>query len=171
MMHIVWSVAVALLTGSAAIAQQPPPQSRSPLGEAIRDALIATPEILPPGPGLGLSRAPLDLYGEDIARDLDVLSHAAPHLFSADQPGFGPRGTATRIALFTRADCPDCATAMQELQVLADRMGFRVALFDLARDAALARDLGLDMAPSYVMPDRMLRGLMPAIVLERYLSE
>jgi hypothetical protein len=39
------------------------------------------------------------------------------------------------------------------------------------RDAALVRDLGLDMAPSYVLRDRMLRGAMPAIVLDRYLSE
>ncbi|MET4103111.1 hypothetical protein ABIE58_002548 [Roseovarius sp. MBR-78] len=169
MMQIRWPVAVALLMGSAATAQQPPLQSRSPLGEAIRNALIATPEVLPPASGL--TRAPLDLYGDDIARDLDALRRAAPRLFSADQPGLGPKGTPTRIALFTRADCPDCATAMQELQALATRMGFRVALFDLARDAALARDLGLDTAPFYVMPDRMLRGLMPAIVLERYLSE
>ena len=50
-------------------------------------------------------------------------------------------------------------------------MGFRATLFDMDRDAALARDLGLDMAPSYVLPDRMLRGAMPSLVLERYLRQ
>jgi hypothetical protein len=33
------------------------------------------------------------------------------------------------------------------------------------------RLLGLDMVPSYVFPDQMLRGAIPAIVLERYLSD
>jgi len=52
---------------------------------------------------------------------------------------------------------------------LAARLGLRVTLFDMAEDAALAAELGLDMAPSYVLPDMMLRGAMPAIVLEKYL--
>jgi hypothetical protein len=56
------------------------------------------------------------------------------------------------------------------LRELAARLGLRVSLFDMGRDADLAARLGLDMAPSYVMRDRLLRGAMPAIVLERYLA-
>lgn len=42
---------------------------------------------------------------------------------------------------------------------------------DLAAEAALFSRLGLDASPSYVMPDRLIRGAMPGIVLKRYLSE
>ena len=74
-------------------------------------------------------------------------------------------------AFFTAENCPDCTRAEDELRTLAQRLGFRVAVFDIGSDAALARSLGLDMAPSYVLPEMMLRGAMPAIVLERYLTE
>ncbi|MDZ7709646.1 MAG: hypothetical protein U5K36_05865 [Roseovarius sp.] len=162
------SLGVALLACTAATAQEAPRHTRTPLGEAIRDVLISMPELLPPAPGL--SRPPLDLYGDDIARDLDMLERAAPRLFDPARPGLGPEEAPVRIAFFTRADCATCVTARAELQALANRMGFRATLFDMERDAALARELGLDMAPSYVLPDRMLRGAMPAIVLERYLG-
>lgn len=36
--------------------------------------------------------------------------------------------------------------------------------------AGAAARLGLDLAPSYVLPDMMLRGWIPAIVLDRYLD-
>jgi hypothetical protein len=95
----------------------------------------------------------------------------APDLFDSDRAGIGPAGAPVRIAFFTRADCATCAAARAELATLATRMGFRATVIDMDRDAALVRDLGLDMAPSYVLRDRMLRGAMPAIVLDRYLSE
>ena len=171
MRHLCLGAAVlcGLSLAAPAVAQGVAPQSRAPLGEAIRKALIATPEVLSevirPAP------APIDLYAEDAARDLGLLDRAAPRLFDPDHPGIGPEGAPTRIAIFTRADCATCATAMADLRALADRLGFRATVFDIEADADLARDLGLDMAPSYVMPDRMLRGAMPAIVLERYLTE
>lgn len=152
-----------------AAAQDAAPQSRTPLGEAIREALIATPEVLT---GItGAAPAPIDLYAEDAARDLDLLDRAAPRLFDPKHPAIGPEGASIRIAIFTRDDCPVCADAMADLRGLADRLGFRATVLDIADHAGLARDLGLDMAPSYVMRDRMLRGAMPAIVLERYLEE
>jgi len=164
--------AAALVTAAAIAATGAPAEtqiSRSPLGEAIRAALVATPDLLsgliaPPRP-------PLDLYGEAIARDFALLTRLAPRLFDPARPALGPAGAPTRIALFTRADCPDCRKAKAGLQALAARMGFRAVLFDMTRDAALAHDLGLDTAPSYVMADRILRGAMPSIVLERYLNE
>jgi hypothetical protein len=153
----------------AVAAQDAAPQSRTPLGEAIRAALVATPELLSevtrPVPD------PIDLYAEDAARDLDLLERAAPRLFDPARAGLGPEGAPVRIALFTRDACEACASATVDLRALADRLGFRATVFDIEDRADLARELGLDMAPSYVMSDRILRGEMPAIVLERYLSD
>lgn len=163
------AVLCGLSLAAPAVAQGTWPQSRAPLGEAIRKALIATPEVLSevtrPDP------APIDLYAEDAARDLRILDRAAPRLFDPERPGIGPEGAAIRIAFFTRAGCAACGSAMTNLRALADRLAFRATVFDIEKDASLARDLGLDMAPSYVMGDRILRGAMPTIVLERYLSE
>ena len=162
---------MALVLGSciAASADETPRQSRAPLGEAIREALIATPEVL--SEITRLAPKPVDLYAEDAARDLGMLDRAAPRLFATDQPAIGPDGAPTRIAIFTRADCPACRSAMAELRALADRLGFRATVFDIEQEAEIASELGLDMAPSYVMRKRMLRGKMPPIVLERYLAE
>ncbi|MFB9151115.1 hypothetical protein [Roseovarius ramblicola] len=154
---------------TAARAQKGPQMSRSPLGEAIRAAMIASPGLL--SGFRDTPRAPTAPYADDIARDLALLDRLAPRLFDPDRPGLGPAGAPTRIALFSRADCAPCAAARAELAALAARMGFRAALFDMGRDAGLARDLGLDTAPSYVLPDKLLRGAMPAIVLERYLRD
>jgi thiol-disulfide isomerase/thioredoxin len=158
-----------LLLPYAATAQDSGAQSRPPLGSAIREVLIATPELL--SEITGLPRPAPGLYGEEAARDLDTLDQMAAQLFNPSQPGFGPTNAPTRLAFFTAEDCPDCPRAEEELRALAERLGFRVAVFDIGPDAALARRLGLDMAPSYVLPDMMLRGAMPAIVLERYLTE
>jgi len=167
-MRQVWTGAALLTAAAAATAQDVPATSRSPLGEAIRAALVASPDLLA---GLTApSRPPLDLYGDAIDRDLALLGRLAPRLFDPARPGLGPTGAPTRIAFFTRAGCTPCATAQAELAALATRMGFRAALFDMDRDAGLARDLGIDTAPSYVLPDRLLRGAMPGIVLERYLA-
>lgn len=157
------------LLASAAQAQQAPLQSRDPLGAAIRDALIAAPDLL--APLTGAPPAPAALYADEIARDRALLRRLAPRLFDPERRGLGPADAPTRIALFTRSGCPDCDRAAEELRALATRLGFRAALFDIEADAALARALGLDMAPSYVLPDRILRGLMPALVLDRYLAE
>lgn len=161
------AVAVALwLTAAQAIAE--PPMTRAPLGEAIRETLIATPALL--APLSAPEPAPINLYADDIARDLDLLAREAPHLFAPGLPGFGPEDATRHLALFTAPDCPDCAQAEAELRALAGRIGLRVNVFDLDRDADLAARLGLDMAPSYVLPDRLLRGAMPAFLLERYLA-
>jgi hypothetical protein len=145
-----------------------PPMTRDPLGEAIRETLIATPALL--APLRAPAPAPINLYADDIARDLDLLAREAPHLFAPGLPGFGPEDATGRLAFFTAPDCPDCAQAEAELRALAGRIGLRVNVFDMGRDADLAARLGLDMAPSYVLPDRLLRGAMPAFVLERYLA-
>lgn len=157
------------LLATGAGAQQAAMQIHDPLGAAIRDTLIAAPELL--APLTGAPPAPAALYADAIARDRALLSRLAPRLFDNERPGLGPADAPTRIALFTRADCPDCARAAEELRALATRLGFRAARFDIEADATLASALGLDMAPSYVLPDRILRGHMPALVLDRYLAE
>jgi hypothetical protein len=149
--------------------QDRPLQSRDALGEAIREVLVETPSLLAP------LRTPegsvaADLYSEDAARDLDVLGRAVPRLFARDLPGFGPEGAPAAIAFFTQEGCAECANAEAELRDLATRLGVRVSRFDITEDAAFAAELGLDMAPSYVLPDMLLRGAMPAIVLEKYLT-
>lgn len=161
----------ALMMGAAssALAQDLPKQSRTALGEAIRTVLIDTPTLLAPV----RDPAPLtgtDLYADEATRDLDLLARAAPRLFAPGLPGFGAEGAIPSIAFFTQTGCSDCAMAEAELRDLAARLGLRVSTFDMIKDADLATQLGLDMAPSYVLPDMMLRGAMPAIVLEKYLA-
>ncbi len=169
MRRVCLGAALVLGQSVAAPAQDTAPQSRTPLGEAIREALVATPKVL----SEVAPRAPdaIDLYAEDAARDLDLLERAAPRLFDAARPGLGTEGAPVRIALFTRDGCDACASATADLRALADRLGIRATVFDIEDHADLADALGLDMAPSYVMPDRILRGEMPAVVLERYLSD
>lgn len=165
------SLWAALVLGAAgpAWAQDLPDQSRPLLGAAIRDVLIETHSLLAPlREPIPLTAA--DLYGDESARDLNLLKRAAPRLFAPDLPGFGPKGGTAALAFFTQADCADCASAEAELRALSDRLGLRVNTFDMANDMAFATELGLDMAPSYVLPDMLLRGAMPAIVLEKYLS-
>jgi len=145
-----------------------PTLSRPPLGEAIREVLIETPELL--APVLAPEEPAIDLYADEVTRDLDLLAREAPRLFARGLPGFGPEAAAPVIAFFTASECPDCAQAEAELRALSSRLGLRVSRFDKERDAALAARLGLDLAPSYVMRDRLLRGAMPVIVLERYLA-
>ncbi|SMX44809.1 hypothetical protein [Maliponia aquimaris] len=112
-----------------------------------------------------------DPYAEDIASDLARIA-AEDSLFDPSRTGFGPDGVPV-IAILTGPDCPDCAAALTALEALVTRLGVRAAVVDTAHpeDAAIMTRLGLDTLPSYVMPDRLIRGDMPVLVLERYLSE
>lgn len=162
-----------LLFPFTALADAPIRQSRSLLGEAIRDTLIENPDLLAPvvarTTGLNQPTA-LHLYADDMAADLSALARAAPRLYDAALPGFGPSEAKQKIALFTRKDCAECAEAEAGLRTLSETHDLRVTLLDMDSHADLARDLGLDLAPSYVFGDMMLRGAMPLIVLERYLN-
>lgn len=148
------------------------PAERVIFGNEIREALLGVPELLQLLPRDLGRRAPeaADLYAEEIKSDLARIAAWHEALFGAALPGFGPQTARHRIALLTAPDCPACARAEAELRALAERFDLRVTLVDLT-SAALAQGLGLDTAPSYVMPDRMLRGHIPPIVLERYLAQ
>ena len=166
------ALSLGLLSPFAALAEAPT-QSRSVLGEAIRATLIETPDLLAPlmARTSGLNQpAALNIYADDMAADLSALARAAPRLYDASLPGFGPDKAKQQIALFTRKDCAECVDAEAGLRTLSETHDLRVTLLDMDIHADLARDLGLDLAPSYVFGDMMLRGAMPSIVLERYLS-
>ncbi|SNS42425.1 hypothetical protein [Antarctobacter heliothermus] len=115
--------------------------------------------------------APIDLYTDERQADLTGIARQES-LFDPKSPGFGPKGTPA-IALLIGPDCPDCATALTDLWQISKDLGIRVAVLDTANPdhAATMAALGLDILPSYVMHDRMIRGHMPAFVLHRYLTD
>ena len=143
--------------------------SRAVLGGEIRQVLSNDPGLV--APVLAAPPSPAAPYRDHVARDLATIAGLSDRLFAPDRPGFGPRGAPVVIALFTRAGCAACARAEAELRRLAEATGLRANVFDIDAAGDMAARLGLDTAPSYVMADRMLRGHMPAVVLERYLRE
>ncbi|MBV2361011.1 hypothetical protein KUH32_14700 [Thalassococcus sp. CAU 1522] len=122
----------------------------------MRDRLQAL--TAPAGPAPSVT----DAYAEEIAADLGRIGARYDALF-------GPEDAA--IALFIGPDCPTCETAADELDAVVQRLGLHATVIDAGTPdgAALLGDLTLDTVPSYVMPDRLIRGHMPDFVLERYL--
>ncbi len=140
---------------------------RAALGAEIRALLLDAPEIV--------ERAitPPSAFQEAVRADTEKLRQLAPRLFDADVEGFGPADAAMRLAVFVAQDCQDCAQALAELHDLQAGYDLRVSLHrmdDGADGAALAAALDLREAPSYVLPDMMIQGHMPAVVLGRYLA-
>ena len=76
------------------------------------------------------------------------------------------------IALFVSADCVPCEKAITELQDVSDTSSATFKLHDMSDPdaAALAAKLGMTEAPFYVLPNMILRGHMPSIVLTKYLT-
>lgn len=130
-------------------------QERAVLRAEIRALLLDEPEIVAralsgPSP-----------YAEAVDRDLGVIERHADTLFAG--------GAA--IAIFVAKDCPDCARALDELRTLTDGKGLTFTVLDIHENADLAAALELDATPSYVLPDKMVRGHVPPVVLERYLQD
>lgn len=146
---------------------------RAILHAEIRAVLLANPELAAPALGRGASNVapripPQNIYTDAVENDLARIKSHAAALFDPDLPGFGPVSATRTLALFTRANCPDCALAESDLRQLAQTHDLRVTLIDFDAHSDLAHALELDMAPSYVLPEMMLRGHIPPIVLERY---
>lgn len=120
---------------------------------------------------LNAPSAPIDLYSDERQADLDGIARQ-DDLFDPSSPGFGPEGGPS-IALFIGPNCPDCDVALSELRQISQDLGIRVAVLDTTTtdNAAAMAALGLDILPSYVMHDRLIRGHMPAFVLHRYLTD
>lgn len=132
---------------------------RQAFNAEMRAALMADPEII------AAALAPRNyaaeanqLAAEDDRAMLDRLS--AQVLNGAD------------IALFVSSDCAECGAAKGELEAISKSYGKTFMLHDMssADGAALATELGLTDAPFYVLPDMILRGHMPDIVLSKYLN-
>lgn len=104
---------------------------------------------------------PPDPYAQEKADDLARIARE-PVLFAEGQA----------IAMFTHPDCGSCGHAEAELQALSKALGVGVQILNThsPANAALMERLSLDLLPSYVMPDRLIRGQMPSFVLERYLT-
>lgn len=149
------------------------PDERAVLNDILTDVLANMPGILgdPRAHGPMPDRpTPRDEYEEAVADDLAQIEKYGEALFAPTLPGFGMPSAAHVLALFVREGCPDCARAEADLRVLAQAHDLRVTLLDMDRNRSLADALGLDIAPSYVLPDMMLRGHIPPVVLEKYLS-
>lgn len=99
-------------------------------------------------------------FADAVDNDLAAIDRNADTLFAND----------AALALFTAPNCPDCDRALDELRTLADALGLSFTLHDMQENAGLAADLGLDTAPSYVLPRMMVRGHVPPVVLRRYLE-
>ncbi len=159
------------LWGAAAPAQTDfrdlTPTERAIFQSQIREALLGLPRhLLPDAPP-----PQIDILGDAVQQDLTRLSDSRAALFAPDLPGFGPADATMTVALFTAQDCPDCAAAEADLRRLAETRDLRVTLLDIDTHRDLAQALQIDLAPSYVLPDMMLRGHIPLIVMERYLPQ
>ncbi|ETX16519.1 NADH dehydrogenase subunit N [Roseivivax halodurans JCM 10272] len=147
------------------------------LGEELRELFHLEPELVGPAlgsdPGLATEIAQ-GLYADEIASDLARIEGEAAALFSRDRPLIGAADGPVKIALLVGQDCPDCAAAERDLDELAQRVQIAATVIDVSQkpeDRAMMERLTLDMVPAYVMADKMIRGHMPTIVLERYLGE
>jgi hypothetical protein len=163
------AVACALLLFHGGAARAEPlldAAGRAALGAEIRALLLAEPDIL------GRALTPPTAFEEAVTADMDRLARLAPHLFDPAQAGFGPADARLRIALFTADDCAACAQAEADLRALADGHDLRVTVFSLSDPAAreMAAILELTESPAYVLPDMMMQGHIPPVVLERYLT-
>ena len=142
------------------------PQDRAALGTEIRSLLLDEPELV------ARALAPPSAFQAAVDDDIARLERLAPQLFDPAREGFGPATAERRIALFVADDCPDCDRAAADLRAMAEPHDLRVTLFRLSDPAAaaLAAELELADMPAYVLPQMMLQGHIPPVVLERYLT-
>lgn len=141
------------------------PDERQALGAAIRDVLIATPELLhTDGPTVTAG------YAAEVASDNELIKRHHARIFDNALPGAGREGAALKAAFLTDPNCAGCEKAEQELLELTERHDLRVYLIDMSQQPDLKESLGVDILPFYVMPRMMLRGAMPAAVLDQYFS-
>jgi hypothetical protein len=142
------------------------PQDRAALGAEIRRLLLDEPELL------ARALTPPSAYQAAVSDDIARLERLAPRLFDPASDGFGPATAVSRIALFIAEDCADCDRAAADLRAMTASHDLRVTLFRLSdpEAAALAAELELSDMPAYVLPQMMLQGHIPPIVLERYLT-
>ncbi|UYV38842.1 hypothetical protein N4R57_07390 [Rhodobacteraceae bacterium D3-12] len=144
-------------------------EERRILQAEIRAVLLASPEVLQgPAPKATADLAPG--YDAEISDDHALINTHQDALFAPTLPGVGKPDAALRIALLIGPNCPACARAEADLRDLAKTYDLRLFLVDTRSHPNLAKALGADTLPFYVMPRMMLRGHMPRPVLDRYLQ-
>lgn len=118
----------------------------APTAEERLRALTAPPQV--------------DIYGEEKNADRASIAAEADWLF----------GDGAAIVLFTGPDCPDCPAAEETVRFLTKDMGLTAKVIPLDDESRpVFERLGFDVVPSYVLPQMLIRGAMPAIVLRSYL--
>ncbi|MCM2561165.1 disulfide bond formation protein DsbA [Lutimaribacter sp. EGI FJ00015] len=130
------------------------PAERAAFGAEIRALLLQDPEIV------ARALAGPSIYADAIENDLSRIRAHADTLFA----------DGAALAIVTGPDCPSCAQALDELRVLTTELNVTFTELNLTDNRALADDLQLDSVPSYVLPDKMVRGHVPPVVLRRYLG-
>ena len=136
------------------------PSQRAAFGAEIRALLLDEPGIV-----ARALQAP-DPYAAEIASDLGLIARHRDALFDAST-GTVIGASSGPITLTVFTETPDATRA-----ALAPLTQGRPALRILIRppEPALMAALGLDITPAHVLPDRMIRGDVPAALIARYLD-
>ncbi len=142
------------------------PDSRSILHGEIRALLLNEPAIVQ-----NALNPPADPYADEKTSDRNAIRTNRAALEAANRTAYGAPNALLTIALFTTPNCPDCRQMQSDLAALAKTNPIRITLFDLEKDAALARAMGATSAPYTVFPDTFLNGQIPAPVLQRYITK
>lgn len=131
---------------------------RQAFGQELRKILLEDPSLV------SHVLRPTSGFQGHVQADHQKLAQLSPKLWA--EPVAGPKG-APKVAIITQ---PDCAACQEMLRVLTDwAKDGRLQLHKLPLKSDAARSLGLDTAPSYVFETMMVRGDVPAIVLQKYL--
>lgn len=138
------------------------PAERALLGDEIRQVLRADPDLVRPA-----FEAPIPTpgYQDEIDQDRDLLTRLADQIWAT--PVAAPTG-APKLAVITAPDCAPCDAVLDQLTSWAQ--AGRVDLYTLPMNDAAAHALGLDTAPSFIFETMIVRGDVPPVVLEKYLS-
>lgn len=166
-MRIATLLACALIgAGSGALAQTSfanlTPAERAALRAEVRALLLDEPQIV------GRALTP-PAYADEAAADHATLDFEENRLFGAHLPGFGRADAPVRMAILLGKDCATCDAAKAEARALAKTHPLRVTVVQAAPD--LLEALELDSLPSYVFDGLIVRGHVPPVVLERYITQ
>lgn len=130
-------------------------QERAAMRAEIRALLLSEPDIV------ARALAGPSPYSAAVDRDLGLIDRYAGTLFA----------DGAAVAIFIDGNCPDCDRALDEIRDVTDDYGMDFNVLNMSDHADIAQALELDTVPSYVFPDKMVRGHVPPIVLERYLRK
>lgn len=180
---LIWAFVGGLLLTPSAQAQtnfsELNAEERAAFGAEIRAALLENPALVAGVSSVALppSSQPISpitqAYAQAVADDLALIRHYSARLFDPAQTRYGDSTAPVPLAVFISPDCPSCAAVLRDLQALVrdtPETPVRITILDITREADMAAALGLTSAPSYVLPNMMIRGQMPNIVLARYIK-